>query len=915
MAEQPQGTPQVQASVPEVKEPDYKPGSTMYEMGFRTQEEYRVAQQMGTTYGAHEGNLVPKDSVIVSTQDTPAYTKGIPQRVTQSDVEKGGLSGIVTTKINQEEYQVPITATSEKGETATLLVSAKAIKEISGLSGENQFQRFQELGIIPEEAQFKGISGEGWSWSMPVVGEIGVTTVPVENTKREAAIAELEEYIVPIDLASALEKGVDYQLLLKAGYTQKELAAGEAKGVNLIAALRGGISRQTLLDAGFTSQQIADAQVERAKYPTTSEMKTPIPLDAFMAQYFREHDMEPPTYLGGRFNRAAATLERVIENDKMEAEASKTYRDKFGLGTFWKEVGADLPSKTLQIMPALWLVPGGAVLALISPVTKGYLGLEGWEGVSGWDYAMSAIAALDLTASIWMPQLGKLSNKVSNNQLNKLIKDVAEGKTIQIKETKILPTQDILERAKPIPVNVKKVATIPIDWRKLLPSTPKTKINWDSVKQALTAGEAASREEAYFKTALESFKQAAREIQSEKALEIAQQAARARAGMPSPSAPYISWQPVSKFTTWVAAPLSATWHPTNLGAITPPTPKTVILNSMMTTLKLNKQQVNGLQGLTQSQIKTIAESLNKSLSSVEKMAKSGELETVLTQPEVASKVLADASKQELSASQVVVLEEALSNMQSLGTTQAKTLTQILQANQELTKLQSLPKNETILQNITQLQNQIQELTQTLADTSTLTASQVETLTEILTPTITITPTIIEDIEAPPDKEKKIPPPPSVKLGKSEGEEEEKKRRRVPKGTIAFRMGMFWKCLPPPWEQNKLITLSRGVAPLGADVRGRTPQETLQVIGEPESEVPETISIDLGVTDAEIIGGGKVIRFAGGGQFTDVGDRIYSPTRGISIPSKGISRISRKTKRKIRSKDRFSDLVSVRGIRW
>jgi len=70
---------------------------------------------------------------------------------------------------------------------------------------------------------------------------------------------------------------------------------------------------------------------------------------------------------------------------------------------------------------------------------------------------------------------------------------------------------------------------------------------------------------------------------------------------------------------------------------------------------------------------------------------------------------------------------------------------------------------------------------------------------------------------------------------------------------------------------------------------RTPQETVQKIGETEGKVPESLSADLGIADLEITEGGRAIRYVGKGEQTDVGERVEGVTQGLSIPSKGINR--------------------------
>ena len=80
-------------------------------------------------------------------------------------------------------------------------------------------------------------------------------------------------------------------------------------------------------------------------------------------------------------------------------------------------------------------------------------------------------------------------------------------------------------------------------------------------------------------------------------------------------------------------------------------------------------------------------------------------------------------------------------------------------------------------------------------------------------------------------------------------------------------------------------LSLGQPPAGAQFTGlKTPKETVQMIGEPKVKVPESISVDLGVVDIYVTDYGKNIQFGGGGLETDVGKRLASPTKGMSIPT-------------------------------
>lgn len=111
------------------------------------------------------------------------------------------------------------------------------------------------------------------------------------------------------------------------------------------------------------------------------------------------------------------------------------------------------------------------------------------------------------------------------------------------------------------------------------------------------------------------------------------------------------------------------------------------------------------------------------------------------------------------------------------------------------------------------------------------------------------------------------------------------RAPIAAGSWAWKQGAFWKYVPPPWDQERPITLPKGVVPIGAiNTHLRTPQETIQVIGSSESPVPESASIDLGVVDVFITDYGRRISFMGKGTRTDVGERIPRATQGMSIPA-------------------------------
>lgn len=155
---------------------------------------------------------------------------------------------------------------------------------------------------------------------------------------------------------------------------------------------------------------------------------------------------------------------------------------------------------------------------------------------------------------------------------------------------------------------------------------------------------------------------------------------------------------------------------------------------------------------------------------------------------------------------------------------------------------------------------------------------------------------------------------------------------LPDGSYAWKQGMVWKFITPPFTQRKPRTLTKGSTPRGAiRTDGRTPQETIQIIGKLANNTPSLVTVDMGMTDAFIERRGRelTIFFSGKGDRTDVGRRIVSNTQGMSvdeefsgvysaeltsgIPAKKHRRPKRKPK--TRRRNDFSDLTSMRGMKW
>ena len=98
--------------------------------------------------------------------------------------------------------------------------------------------------------------------------------------------------------------------------------------------------------------------------------------------------------------------------------------------------------------------------------------------------------------------------------------------------------------------------------------------------------------------------------------------------------------------------------------------------------------------------------------------------------------------------------------------------------------------------------------------------------------------------------------------------------------------MFWKWIPHQdfTAGKKPRTLQKGITPMGARfINLRTPQDTIQMIGDPGAPVPN-VSIDLGVADIYISDQAQSIEYRGRGLETDVGGRVAGPAKGMSIPA-------------------------------
>jgi len=163
------------------------------------------------------------------------------------------------------------------------------------------------------------------------------------------------------------------------------------------------------------------------------------------------------------------------------------------------------------------------------------------------------------------------------------------------------------------------------------------------------------------------------------------------------------------------------------------------------------------------------------------------------------------------------------------------------------------------------------------------------------PETVTTPVPVPGVEPEPKPEPKPKPKPKPRLPGEAIEREDKKE--VPLGSITWYQGEIlrgrgsarhlvpvWKYIAPPWADMKPETLY--APPMGAlRTDEKTAKGTIQMIGRPGAKVPETVSIDLGAFDIFIDNYGQAIEYRAGGEKTDVGERLPSPTVGMSLPAK------------------------------
>lgn len=306
----------------------------------------------------------------------------------------------------------------------------------------------------------------------------------------------------------------------------------------------------------------------------------------------------------------------------------------------------------------------------------------------------------------------------------------------------------------------------------------------------------------------------------------------------------------------------------------------------VTSLDLNTQQLAGVQTLTAAQTRIIAEAAGLTEMQVEALAKAGILSSTLAKIKVLVKIL--AKTQGLTKSQTLTLIQALNKteimtleeIETLTKAQIDTLAKILTKSQVSTKLAV----ETAILAAQRVSAKVQTSTQPAIKSSIKLATRTGLKPVIERPVIEKPVIERPTVERPTPKRPTVKKPPGIKIPLPSGVGRDEAGRNIYEdGTVIWKMGAWWKIIPPPYDVLKPV--SSRAAPSGVTILKGTPQQTLTFIG---GVIPfSNISFDLGVVDGFIDVGSRTIHFTGEGMKTDVGKRVLGPAKGLSIPAEGL----------------------------
>jgi hypothetical protein len=235
-----QAPEQAAPALPEPEHPDYSPGSTMHDLGFRTFEDARIAHEKGLEQGIYSGSKVAADSVIIKDKDAsgndqyyrypttgqvsgatgrltsdPTYQQWLAEKMagnfTQKEVDKMSrdlTNGRITDEDYNKWYNDKIKAGIEAGQSKDYLVPAgdkwltlNQAQKLQALKGLEQFSYAQKLGVLPEDSVYR--EGEGGIWSYVTKAEAS------QEAWDKAKVSRFEEDLKtqPAELQKAYKEG------------------------------------------------------------------------------------------------------------------------------------------------------------------------------------------------------------------------------------------------------------------------------------------------------------------------------------------------------------------------------------------------------------------------------------------------------------------------------------------------------------------------------------------------------------------------------------------------------------------------------------------------------------------------------------------------------------------------------------
>lgn len=761
----------------------------------------------------------------------------------------------------------------------------------------------------------------------------GITAADETVRKQQEALTRLQGYEV-----FPYSEALMYEMVKSGQYTVPEIVAKRQKevtGYNMLQYLRDNPGdTQTLITAGFDPEVVTKLSpaleatkdywiddgfnaygaliagvdpkhIKTLTGKTEEEIKElPIPLAQFLEEYEKSHPKDLPKII------EAGEAAHILAVKKWKDDAWAAYDELYGKG-------AALKAEAIGLVP-LFFLPSRALEPRVE------IGDIEW-----WEWAIGGVQIAAITAPVWIPPavrgikwvFPKL--KIGTHPFS----EPAISRT-QLQQTRMLGTKTITaseigmsdaQFARFIKFRVTHPNTTPFhfkameafEWEKMMAAVTKVAKAGQKPKVGiggLTPAQAAEQAKILAEIVRQAKIKAA--YPAVKA-EWVEQLARVTAKQPL-TASQIVEQAIKNEAMWRAMAEASIARVQPTGFYIPDYPFVIPL--AISDLRISTHQLAGTQPLTNAQVQTIAKAANITEAKVRAMAKAGTLTTTLSNSATVARII--AKTQGLTLAQVKTLTEALTKTQglvqakvaSLTKAQTKALADALTkamvsealAVETATSVAELTK--VLPAEATQVATEaaVKAMTKAVAEGATKTEAKVAAQQAVQTALQTITAPPVAPTVAPPLTPVPTPTPaptpsaliiPPFPYGVTRVGDE-RKEMPLPQGVIVFRMGTFWKHLPPPYTQKKFLTLPRGIIPMGAiNTDLKSPQETLQIIGEPMAEVPESISADIGISDAIVFNRGQNIKFTPRGTLTDVGQRIESTTEGISIPARGTDEFS------------------------